>query len=166
MLLPPFCLASFHRVIFLPRGGPPKLVNSQNVMFDTICSFFGRQKPCHNSKPDIFTLLSILCHICTLPVTGSPLSLWLITSFGKSRGGDDLTSASTPVDPRARKQAGRSFGLVLHCLAHHLGSFGIVWAQTERLFFSPISPRDPKWDIDILAGPVLGLAPDAPECSA
>lgn len=30
------------------------------------------------------------------------------------------------------------------------------------LFYLPLSPRDPKWDIDILAGSVLGLALDAP----
>lgn len=57
-------------------------------------------------------------------------------------------------------------GWFLHCLAHHPGTFSIVWPLTELLFFSLVSPRDPKWDIDILARPVLGLAFDAPECSA
>lgn len=34
------------------------------------------------------------------------------------------------------------------------------------LFFLPIPLRDPKWDIDILARWVLGLALGGPECSA
>lgn len=43
----------------------------------------------------------------------------------------------------------------------------LVLSGHEQYFYSfhPFSPRDPKWDIDILAGSVLGLALDAPECS-
>lgn len=58
------------------------------------------------------------------------------------------------------------FFFFLHCLAHHPGTVSIVWPPTELLFFSLVSPRDPKWDTDILVRPVLGLAFDAPECSA
>ena len=99
----------------------------------------------------------------------SLVSPWLIAFFGKGLAGNELTSALIPVHPQALKQARRFFFFFFFfCIVWppHPGSFSIVWARTVLLFFAAVSPRDPKWDIDILAGSVLGLALDAPECSA
>lgn len=56
-----------------------------------------------------------------------------------------------------------SSGLVLRCLTSASGL--IVWPVTVLLFFLHIPPRYSKWDIDILARWVLGLAIGGPERS-
>lgn len=131
-------------------------------MLNTVCSF-GQQKSCHKSTlPSISPVPHVALRSSWLP----PTSQRCFVSFDKSEGGDDQTSVSTPVNLDRTNQPCNLLGWFLHCLAHHPGTFSIVWPLTELLFFSLVSPRDPKWDIDILARPVLGLAFDAPECSA
>lgn len=69
----------------------------------------------------------------------------------EEEGGDDQTTQSTPVNIEHTNQQGNLLGWFSHCCAHHPGTFSIVWPLTELLFFSLVSPRDPKWDLDILA---------------
>lgn len=88
-------------------------------------------------------------------------------SFGTSRAGDELTSTNASRPSGTKTNGAFSFASFFAFVwPPHPDSFSIVWEGTVRLFFSPLSPRDPKWDIDILAGSFLGLALDAPECSA
>lgn len=68
------------------------------------------------------SLLSVSCpHLHFTDQGLSSISMINYLFFGNSLAGDELTSALIPVNSQALKQARRSFGLVLHCLASSSG---------------------------------------------
>lgn len=149
---------SFHSiwVITLSQGGPPKLVNSWLRCW-TPSAHLANRSP-------VTTAVNIPSATCCTSqlMASSYFSAIIRLLWQKWR----RWWSNKRVNLDRTNQPCNLLGWFLHCLAHHPGTFSIVWPLTELLFFSLVSPRDPKWDIDILARPVLGLAFDAPECSA
>lgn len=109
-----------HLFVFLSRGCPAKLVNTRMW-----CST-------HSAIRNLVTTTSLMPFLppSLLSIPGPHLhftdrgfsSVSVINYLHwRSLAGDELTSAIIPVNPQALKQARRSFGLVLHCLASSSG---------------------------------------------
>lgn len=120
-----FCLSSCHPLpsFYCPQGRLLQLVNSRMLCSPAAADFVIRNLVTTWS-PYSFSDLHpcFLSHIFSSLIKAFLVSLWLITFFGNSLAGDELTSALIPVSPQAVKQASCSFGLVLHCLASSSGS--------------------------------------------